>query len=222
MFQIQSAQDLAEVVNEIGFLPMSPSQIKGFSLREMADARFWFQKGVIGAWEWRESVTNSGQVVTGRMLENKLSFFSKAMFPHLANARRGSMDAIDLYEQGLLGRKHKRILDLLAQHGPMLSGDLCAAVSAGGDKGFVSTIAQLQMKTYVVIKGYEYKTNRFGVPYGMGSSRFALAEDILGEDLVCSQYDSEPVDSLALLAERIQKFFPHASAEEIQKFLNAK
>ena len=50
---LNSAEELAELVNEIGFLPFFRNHIPGFSIEEHTPPERWFSDTLEGPWEWK-------------------------------------------------------------------------------------------------------------------------------------------------------------------------
>jgi hypothetical protein len=51
------------------------------------------------------------------------------------------------------------------------------------------------MRTYVANRDFEYKTDRFGKPYGWGIALFSLSEEIYGEEMFHIQSGITPKES---------------------------
>ena len=59
------------------------------------------------------------------------------------------------------------------------------------------------MQGYVAIDRFEYALDKSGKPYGWGLARYALLDDMLGEDMTRSRYDADPAESLEVLLDRM-------------------
>lgn len=219
--KITSAKQLEALVLKIGFLPFFDSAVPGFSLKALTPYGYWFVDGVEGPWEWREEIAAGGKIAYGKLFENKAGFVSPEWYPDLCNYRRDGYDFDARYEDGLATRKCKLIVDVLSERGPMLSGDLkrAAGFEKGGLKGFDSAISLLQMQTYVTIKEFVYKKDRYGKPYGWGVGRYALSEDVFGEKVTNGRYDIAPMESKRAIVSHIQSLFPNADAAQIEKLI---
>lgn len=74
---IKNARELADLVREIGFLPLFRCEIDGFSLQECTPAGYWFVKDVEGPWEWREEVAAEGEIAYAKLLTKKPGLSAK-------------------------------------------------------------------------------------------------------------------------------------------------
>ena len=50
---VEHEDELAELINEIGFLPFFQSSVPGFSLKDCVPPEFWFPEEGDGVWEWK-------------------------------------------------------------------------------------------------------------------------------------------------------------------------
>ncbi len=215
---ISSMAELEKLILDIGFLPFFRSNIPGFSVEDCISADHWFVKDVEGPWEWKGKIAAKGEIAYGKLFHNKAGFVSKQWYPHLANYRRDGYDFDALYEDGLAGRKCKRIMDMLELYGPSLSYQLKRWGGFGKHKetGFDSAVTLLQMQTYITIKTFTYRTDRYGQPYGWGVAQYARSEDVFGADFVRSAYADEPGFSKEKIRRYISRLLPGATDKQIE------
>ena len=217
---VKSAGELEALVMEIGFLPFFRGDIPGFSLEELTPPERWFKDGVEGPWEWRETAAENGQIGYGKLVRGKAAFISPELLPLLVNYRRDGYDYDARFDDGLMKRREKIVMDAVMENGPMLSPDIKKACGFGKDglKGFDGVMTALQMQTYLLVRAFEYKKDKHGVPYGWGVGRYAAPEMIFGAELVTGRYSQEPKESFAelvgLLSERLE-----IPPESLQKLL---
>ncbi len=214
---IHSADELDAHIRDVGLLPFVKCGIDGLSLEECTPKDRWFVKDVEGPWEWREVIADQGVVAYGKFFNKKAGFVSPELYPDLVNYRRNGQSFDDLYQDGMLTRNEKRLMDLLCDRGPLLSNDLKAL--SGLAKGFDSAITRLQMGAFVTIRRLEYKLDAYGKPYGWGMARYARGEDAFTEPFVLSRMDKAPETSYLVLYEHVAAHFPHANEQQIRSFL---
>lgn len=216
--RIGSAEELEALIRKIGFLPFFRSDIPGFSMEECVSPDRWFVEGVDGPWEWKGEIAAKGEIAYGKLFHNKAGFVAREWYPHLANYRRNGYDFDARYEDGLASRKCKRVIDILSARGPLLSYEIKRLGNFGksGEKGFDSTITELQMQTYVTVKTFEYRIDRYGHPYGWGVARYALSEDMFGAEFVTSAYSIQPELSKQKIQAYLAKLFPDAAERQIE------
>ncbi|WNS46129.1 hypothetical protein [Paenibacillus sp. MMS20-IR301] len=219
---IKNPRELAELIREIGFLPLFRCGIEGFSLEECTPPGYWFVKDVEGPWEWRERIAEEGEIAYAKLFHKKAGFISREWYPDFANYRRDGYDFDARYDDGLASMASKMIMDVLLEHTEgLLSSEL--KVKAGfikeAAKGFDTALTTLQMQTYVTASRFEYKQDKSGRPYGWGVGRYAVSENVFGTEWVTSRYSEQPAESKARIAEHAAKLFPAAGMKLIEKVI---
>lgn len=217
---LHNAVELEKLVLEIGFLPFFRNEIQGYSVEECTPAGYWFTE-VEGPWEWKGEIARGGKIAYAKLFGGKAGYVSPDWYPDLANYRRGGMDFDDRYGEGMASRRDKELMDILRAQGSCLSVDLKRLGNYGGEghKGFETVITRLQMQTYITVRDFEYKRDKFGHPYGWGIARYAASEDWLGEDAVTSAYGCGPEDSRDSMARHIKSLLPQATQVQIDKLI---
>ena len=120
--RIQSWQELADWIDEIGFLPLFKNEVDGFSVEENTSGRFWWTGDVErDPWEWRCLMARSGRVAYGKFFGKRAGFISRVWFPHFANWRRDGYDFDSRWDEELATMRQKRIMD------QFLTKDECAS-----------------------------------------------------------------------------------------------
>ncbi len=219
--KIHSAAELEALVLEIGFLPFFSCPVRNFSIEEFTPSRYWFVEGVDGPWEWRMELARRGVVAYGKLFAKKAGLVSRKWYPDLANYRRDGYDFDARWEEGLAGYREKRIMDVLLSEGPTLSKDLKRLAGFGSDglKGFDTAITNLQMQTYVTVHSFEYAQDKYGRPYGWGIARYAVTEDVLGEDVTRSAYNRSPAESKARILRHLGLLCSEAFDKDLEKII---
>lgn len=218
---VENAKQVMDTVDEIGFLPLFRSSIEGFSLQEMTPPNRWFVEGMDGPWEWREVLAASDQFAYGKLFERKAGFISLSFLKDFINFRRDGYDFDAWYEDALASARCKRIVDMLTERGPMLSGELKrgAGFGKGKEKGYDGAMALLQMQLYVTVESFYYRKDTFGVPRGFGVGRYALIEQVFGTAFVESAYENAPEESKERIVNQLMKLAPEIDRERAEKFL---
>ena len=215
---LHSPEDLLELIQEIGFLPLFSNSITGFSVEEHTPAGDWWTDSAADPWAWRQVLAPNDFVAYGKFFDKKAGFVSRKWFPHFANYRRDGYDYEGLYEDGKMTSRCKRIMDVLepgedAAGLRLLSCDLKRR--AGLEKGFEGALTDLQMKTFVIATEFRQRWNRRGEPYGWHVTEIATPETKWGYDEVNS-IGVKPEESWELIREQIRKHYPKAGDEAIQ------
>lgn len=218
--KITSWTTLERAAEDYGLLPFFDCGA-GLSVQELTPERYWFAGEVEGPWEWRMEVARRGTVAYGKLFNKKAGLVSREWYPDLANYRRRGYDFDARYEDGLADHREKCIMDVLLGEGPMLSKDLkrAAGFDRGGLKGFDAAITRLQMETYVTVHSFEYSVDKLGRPYGWGVAKYAVSEDVLGEEVTRGAYGRDPRESKARLIDRLGLICPDAYDDELERLI---
>lgn len=218
--KISNAEELADLVDEIGLLPFFRCDISGFSLEECTPLEYWFVDGVEGPWQWREKIAVGGKIAYAKLFNKKAGFVSMKYYSDLCNYRRDGYDFDARYEDGLATQKCKRIVDAISEQGQLLSTEIKKHAGFGEDglKGFETAMTILQMQTYITVREFVYKQDRYGNPYGWGIGRYALPE-LLYREHVIAAYNCKPSSSKDKLTNQIARICPQACEKDILKLI---
>ncbi len=220
-YELRSAEDIINLVREIGFLPFFMNRIPGFSVEECCPRELWFPDETDGPWEWKGPVARSGQCLYGKFFGGKAGFVSREWIPDFVNFRRDGYDFDARYDDGLASRKDKNVFDMVFEHGALLSKELknLCNYRKGGNKGFDTVITRLQMQTYINIADFVYMKDKLGQTYGWGVAEFSTPEAQFGYDFVTSSYRREPAESKERIAAHLKKVLPDVKEDQFSKFL---
>ncbi|MDF2544497.1 MAG: hypothetical protein K0S47_4215 [Herbinix sp.] len=216
------SNELTDLVNKIGFLPLFKNNIKGFSVEERTAKYSWWSGPLEeDPWEWRSILASEGIVAYGKVFMNKAGFVSKEWYPVLASYRRDGYDFDSRYEDGLASRRSKNIIDVLSHYETLPSYEIktMAGFHKDGEKGFESTINSLQMQTYITVRGFQRKRSKKNEEYGWPVALYSLSERLYGEDHVRSAYHKKAEDAKYSIVEHLHKIFPESTYDEIAAFI---
>lgn len=219
--QINSAEELAELVESFGFIPFLKSPAEEFTLEPYVPRNRWFSDGIDGPWEWKGKYI--GRYAYGKLFAGFAGFVSREYWPLFIAYRRDGYDFEGYYEDGRAAYKAKLIVDTLVKNGPMISTDLKRACgfARGGETGFDAEIARLQMTTFVTTAGFEYALGKSGRPYGWGLARYGLTEQVFGEDFVRSAEGIPPARAKERIFARARELCPGAAEKALMKLIGA-
>ena len=230
--RIRSWRDLTAYVDQVGFLPLFRNEIRGFSAEEQVSSLFWWTGDPEqDPWVWRELIAADHQVAYGKFFDKKAGFISLKWFPYFANARRNGYDFDARWEDGLVNRREKSIMDQLTDKdsdGDMifpdkriLSTDLKKRAGFGknGEKNFPGIITGLQMQTYLVITDFHRRVNKKGAPYGMPVSVLQPPEAVWGYETITSAYQEEPAESWQRIYDWMMYLYPGRNEKDVIKMI---
>ena len=231
-YRIRTWQELVNWINEVGFLPFFANDIPGFSAEEHVSPDFWWTGDRDqDPWEWREIIAESGQVAYGKFFDGKAGFISLDWLPVFANYRRDGYDFDAAFEDGLVQRRMKKLMDCFfdenneeaepaeARIFPGFELKPMAGFGKTGFKNFSGCITELQMQTYLVVVDFRRRRNKRGEEYGMPVCYYERPEDKWGYDLVTGAYDETPEDSFQRIMKRAQECFPGGDEAALKKLL---
>ncbi|MCD8286587.1 MAG: hypothetical protein LUD50_05120 [Clostridia bacterium] len=167
---IRSADDLAELVTEYGFMPLMANSIAGFSVEEHTPPYLWFADDIDGPWEWKGPVIQKTGCAYGKFFSGKAGFVSRDWYCHLANCRRGGYDFDARLDAGMIRYQDRRVYetlqDALSGTTSVLSKELRMMCGISDRGKFEASITRLQMMGYVITAGFEYAADKHGREYG--------------------------------------------------------
>ncbi len=225
---IHTAEELLEVIERVGFLPLFSNDVPGFSVENLTDPTCWWCGDErVDPWEWRVTLSRTGKVAYGKFFGRKAGFVAKKWFPDFANFRRDGYDFDARFDDGRAELREKRIMDQLWPKrlelqdinkknlekevaDPVLySFELTerAGFGKGGEKNFDGVCAKLQMETYLVAKDFLPRVNKDGEAYGWAIARYTLPEYLWGYGFVTGRYGEAPEKSRARIVAHLLKQF---------------
>lgn len=217
MKRINSAGDMAAIVEKYGFLPFFQSGIPGFSVEEMASPSVWFPPKGEGVWEWKDPVMRMTGCAYGKFFRSHPGFISSELFPVLAAYRRDGYDMEGMINDGLMSHGERVVYSILEET-ESESSTFLRLKSKMAKSSFEKAVSDLQMRTFVMVSGFEYSLTKDGRPYGWGKARYALPETVYpGFEESIDRYT--PEEAHKILMERMKKNFPDAEEALIQRFI---
>ena len=219
--KLRSAEMLASLVEEIGFLPFFRNPIAGFSVEDCTPPELWFSDEADGPWEWKGPVIQSIRCAYGKFYAGKARYIASRFFPDFANWRRDGYDYDARMDEGLARRRDVPIMEELLKEDSLVSKELKRRVcfSEERKKGFDGSLTRLQMMCYVNIADFEYAVDKHGKPYGWGLARYTTPEAFFGAEFTENVYRKSPEESRKALEDYLMKLLPHATLSQIEGIL---
>ena len=214
---IRRYEDVLPLVEELGFLPLFPGRIEGFSLWEMTQKLAWFSDDEEhDPWFWRQLCAKSGKVAYGKFFNGKAGLISLQCLPDFVNLRRRGQQFETLCTDGLFTPEAARIMRLF-QHGGEYSTPQIKQHTGG--KGFERNLTLLQHGTFLTTCDFFRKRNKAGEEYGWSIGVLCKPETLFGTELVFSRFSDTLDASYHRLMERCRSLFPRESEATLAKFL---
>ena len=152
--EIHSCPELMDLIQEVGFLPLLDSGIRGYSAEELVDEDNRYVVFDDGGWDWplwkwKGPIVTEGRCVYGKFFNKKAGFISREWWPDFCNYRRSQYPAPteDSIEEA---------------------------------DGYVT---RLQMACRIVTEDFVYPTDKHGREYGWGWSLLTTPESLLGREM---------------------------------------
>lgn len=216
---IHSCPELIECVQQVGFLPLLESGIRGYSAESLMAEECRFTQFEDGTWEWplwqwKGSVVREGDCVYGKFFAGKAGFISREWWPDFCNWRRSQNP---MPEENSI---EDVILTILRMHGSMIARELRAACDLTGKNmrsKFDTYVSRMQMATYIVTEDFVYPTDKHGQKYGFGWSLLTTPERLLSKK--ACRCDRTPEESYQRMVKHLSQLLPNASEKQINKIL---
>lgn len=226
---ILSAAELIDFIHEVGFLPLLPNKIAGFSAEEVVDETCRYQPSPNGGfdwplWMWKSSIIEEGNCVYGKFFHGTAGFISLDWWQDFVNYRRSTMSPCKKRDPII----EEAILSTLEAEGSMVSTDLRTACGFNGGKQrsqFDAYITRLQMATLIVTEGFVWSVDKHGRNYGWGKSLLTTPERLLGRAVCAPPIDADgnprkPETSYRLIMEQLQSILPDAVESQIHYMIH--
>ena len=216
---IHSQMGLMELIQEIGFLPLLDSGIRGYSAEEMVDEDCRYVVFPDGGWDWplwkwKGPVVTEGDCVYGKFFAGKAGFISREWWPDFYNYRRYSRPA------PMEGSIEETILLTLEECENLITRELRAACGFDGPKmrsKFDGYITRLQMAARIVTEDFVYPRDKHNRQYGWGWSLLTTPERLLGRDAcLCGR---TPEESYERIRRQLRTICPEATDKQIDKII---
>jgi len=217
--EIYSAAQLTAFIQQVGFLPLLDSGIRGYAAEAIVadDCRYvTFPDGGWDwpLWKWKGPIVTDGNCVYGKFFAGKAGFVSREWWPDLMNYRRS------VHPVPVEGSIEDTIIQTLREVGSLITKELRAACGFDGPKmrsRFDGYVTRLQMGCHLVTEDFIYPTDRHGKVYGWGWSLLTTPERIYGREACrCSR---SPEESRERLIEHFRTLLPQATERQIQKLV---
>lgn len=217
--EIYSATGLMELIQEVGFLPLLDSGIKGFSAEEIVNEECRYMTFPEGGWEWllwkwKGEIVTEMPCMYGKFFNRKAGFISQDWWPDFCNYRRSRCPRPE--EETIEGI----ILSTLMTSGSLITRDLraaCGFTGKGMRSKFDAYLTRLEMATYIVTENFVYSRDKHDREYGWGRSLLTTPEALYGEDACISNHS--PEESYQRMFLHLKKVLPDAADKQLNKLL---
>ena len=147
-----------EYIQEVGFLPLLDSGIRGYSAEDVVDEDCRYVVFSDGGWDWplwkwKGPIVTEGRCVYGKFFAGKAGFVSREWWTDLCNYRR------NIHPAPAEGSIEEAILLTLMEQGSLITRELRAACGFTGPKmrsRFDSYVTRLQMSCRIVTEDFVY------------------------------------------------------------------
>ena len=217
--EIYNSAQLMELIQEIGFLPLLDSGVRGYSAEEIVSDDCRYVMLPDGGWDWplwkwKGPIVREGNCVYGKFFDKKAGFISLDWWPDFCNYRRHQHPAP---EDGSI---EEAILATLQEHGSLITRELRAACGFTGPRmrsKFDGYITRLQMACRIVTEDFVYPQDRHGKTYGWGWSLLTTPELLYGRE--ACQCKRTPEESFERLLDHFRQILPEATEKQILKLM---
>jgi hypothetical protein len=147
---LRNERDAERFVIDLGFVLLMP--IRGAELASMRTAcqRDWVW------WDWKQTLPARKACYYAKLIRNRGTFVSWELFPAFYAAYADARSYAQLYRDGLLDSDERRVLDLLAERGSMMTRELRLAFgprSKANTRRVKAILVELQRRFLITASG---------------------------------------------------------------------
>lgn len=216
---LHSCPELIDYINYIGFLPLLPMKVDGWSAEDVLDEDCRYTQLPDGGWEWplwkwKGEILQESGCAYGKFIDGKAVFISREWWPDFCNYRRS------VFPYPEAGSIEECILATLKEHGSLITKELRAACGFTGPKmrsKFDSYVTRLEMGGYIVTEDFIYPHDKHGREYGWGWSLLTTPESLFGKDACHTERSAQ--ESHERLVSHFREILPDDSVKLIDKLL---
>ena len=217
--EIHSCPELMALIQQVGFLPLLDSGVRGYSAEDLVDDDCRYVVFPDGGWDWplwkwKGPIVQEGNCVYGKFFAGKAGFVSREWWPDLCNWRRSK------FPPPVEGSIEETILMTLAENGSLITRELRTACGFTGPNmrsKFDGYITRLQMVARIVTEDFVYPTDKHGREYGWGWSLLTTPEALYGRD--ACQCERTPEESYQRIFDHLRQLLPEATERQIRKLI---
>ena len=216
---VHNATELMDYIQQIGFLPLLYSGIRGFSADEAVDLDCRYVLLDDGGWDWplwkwKGPIVTEGGCVYGKFFNKKAGFVSRDWWPDLYNWRHHAHPAPSA------GSIEETILMTLREHGSLITRELRSACGFTGPKmrsRFDGYVTRLQMACRIVTEDFIYPRDKHNHEYGWGWALLNTPEQLLGKE--ACHCDRTPEESLERMLNHLSHILPRATEKQLENLI---
>lgn len=216
---VHNATELMDYIQQVGFLPLLYSGIRGFSADEAVDPDCRYVLLDDGGWDWplwkwKGPIVTEGGCVYGKFFNKKAGFVSRDWWPDLYNWRHHAHPAPSA------GSIEETILMTLREHGSLITRELRSACGFTGPKmrsRFDGYVTRLQMACRIVTEDFVYPRDKHNHEYGWGWALLNTPEQLLGKE--ACHCDRTPEESLERMLNHLSHILPRATEKQLENLI---
>lgn len=216
---VHNATELMDYIQQVGFLPLLYSGIRGFSADEAVDPDCRYVLLDDGGWDWplwkwKGPIVTEGGCVYGKFFNKKAGFVSREWWPDLYNWRHHAHPAPSA------GSIEETILMTLREHGSLITRELRSACGFTGPKmrsRFDGYVTRLQMACRIVTEDFVYPRDKHNHEYGWGWALLNTPEQLLGKE--ACHCDRTPEESLERMLNHLSHILPRATEKQLENLI---
>ena len=187
--EIHSCPELMQAIQQVGFLPLLDSGIRGYSAEELVDDDCRYVVYADGGWDWPLWKWKGPVVTEGHCVYQEGSIEEAIL---LTLAEHGSLITRELRAAcGFTGPKMRSRFD-----------------------GYIT---RLQMACRIITEDFVYPVDKHNREYGWGWSLLTTPEQLLGRD--ACRCDRSPQESFDRLLAHFKALLPDATERQILKLI---
>lgn len=223
MEKVRRYEQAIDVINKIGFMPLSKNPFGYISLEGITDFSCWHTGSDNDPWIWKDKIALEKKAAYTKLFSYKPMFISWEWYSIFMSFFRPKENPDELYEKGELSLYAKQIYNLLKGTGSLNTHEIKCLLNAQHEKTkFENALNELQARMFITVCGASQKKNKEGIPYGWFITKYALVEEWIDE-IYYSSPNMIPADEAEnRIKGHICRLIPDMTDKNIKRFIGVK
>lgn len=218
---IQTYDQFAAAVDELGFMPLSDNTIGYPNLASLTTHEAWHTGLDTDPWLWKNRIVADNRAAYAKLFAGKPGFVALSWYPAFLAVRRQGRSLEQLYQDGLLSHAARQIHRLFTPGLSLATHEIKARAGLGRDaKGeYERAMVELQMRMFITTCGMARMTTADGEPHSWPATEYSRVEDWAGVELMRQGLEMDPTIAAETIRKRLSDAVGTVDAKKALRFI---